>query len=495
MRAAASARWMGVFGCRGASVGATALLATVAWLGGSSVAQAAPPNTMPVWRLQARFLTSGVGDANTDDSVNMQLNGSNVTWLDSGRDDHERNSDETFDLRTDGISTLADIDFFRLEKKGSDGWAIRQLQLLVNGQPIYVDDFASTPLWIDEGDGHAPVFLNDDSFLRQRGEWINYSVPARPSVVPARDTERRLEALVGDWKHGSSGTNFIGGDRGVEIFTKTTDTWRVDLDLEDEKQWPYPDLEFDVDFDLRVTCSGGRPSFSVANVNTDASWPETDGGSVSFVRWDLAPRLDDMMKNFTFAWCPSIVLASNADLHFNRRTPPWGDLPVFDLVDTLAPIGLHITTGGEIKPDTKASFVATLKSTLKQDEKVELYFALPAESVLLESEIDVQGEKESYRIEAKVEQREDGSSSVILSDTLRAGSLTRYALPLLYKSGKGEVPIQTIIQPLGDETAARVTAAEAVTWFEFGADLVTPLVTSIAQSRYVDELGKDEPVK
>lgn len=88
----------------------SAVLATFAWLAAAGVAQAAPPNTMPIWRLQVCFLTANVGDAGTDDWVKVELNGANRTWLDSGRNDHERNTDETFDLRTEGIYTLADID-------------------------------------------------------------------------------------------------------------------------------------------------------------------------------------------------------------------------------------------------------------------------------------------------------------------------------------------------------------------------------------------------
>ena len=74
----------------GSSLIASAL-AFAAWGGGLTVAQAAPPpNTMPIWRLQVRFLTADVGDAGTDDSVKFELNGGNITWLDSGRDDRER---------------------------------------------------------------------------------------------------------------------------------------------------------------------------------------------------------------------------------------------------------------------------------------------------------------------------------------------------------------------------------------------------------------------
>jgi hypothetical protein len=477
------------------SVAARTLLATMAWMGTASVAGAAPPNTMPIWRLQVRFFTLNIEDAETDDSVMVELNGANRTWLDSGRDDHERPSNETFDLRTEGINTLADIDFFRVEKTGSDGWALYEMQLLVNGAVIYIERFSlSSPLWLDNEDGHARVFLNDDYFMRQRSQWINYTVPVRPDVVPVRDMERRIEALTGDFVHGASGTNFIGGDHGVEMFTTSTDTWRVDLDLEDEKQWPYPDLEFDVDFDLTVACASGRPRFTVSNVNTDASWPEDDGGSVNFAASQLAPRLNDMMKNYTFLPCPSIVLSSAGDLHFNRRLPPFV-LGEFELTDSVAPIGLHVNTGGEIKPEGKNTFVATVKSTMKTDEKAEFSFELPPQAVLLDRVIGVQRGAESYRIAVKPEQRKDGSSRIAFSDVLRAGSLARYILPILYKSDKGSKgQIKTVIQPLDERTAARVTALEAVTWYEFHPDRVVALVTSIAQSRYVDD-EPEQPLK
>jgi len=481
--------WFGVATC-------TLLLTTAsAWSGTASVAQAAPPDSMPVWRLQVRFVTSNADYANTDDSVKVELNGANRTWIDSGRDDFERNKDETYDLRTEGINTLADIDFFRVEKGGSDGWALRHMQLLVNGVAIYAESFG--PLWLDNDGGHSRVFLMDDYFMRQRSNWANYAVPVRSNVVPVRDMERRIEALTGDFVHGASGTNFIGGDHGVEMFTMSTNSWRVDLDLEDEKQFPFPDLEFDVDFDLTVSCVNNRPRFTVANVNTDASWPEDDGGSGSFAAFSLAPRLNDMMKNYTFfRRCPNIVLAPNGDLHFNPRFPPIGDWLQYQLVDTCAPIALHVSTGGETKPDGEAMFVATAKSTLKQDEKVEISFELPPQVVLLDTVIEVQTGKETYKVEVTLDERKDGSSRVAFSDVLIAGSLARYTLPLMYKSGKESTgQIKTVIRPLDEKTAATITELEAVSWFEFYSDLVVPLLTSVAHSRYIEDLPGKEPTK
>lgn len=459
-------------------------LTFAAWMGAASLAQAAPPDTMPIWRLQVRFITSGVDDAGTDDAVKIELNGTNRTWLDSGRDDHEGNSDETFDLRLEGINTLADIDFFRLEKVGDDGWAIRQMQLIVNNVPIYIEN--SGPTWIDSDDGWSNVFLNDDFFLRQRSQWINYVVPARQNPVPVFAMQRRVEALVGDWVHSASGTNFIGGENGAELATMATNAWRVDLDLEDEKQWPFPDLEFDVDFDLTVTCVNNRPKFTVTNVNTDASWPEDDGGSSSFAANQLGPRLTEMIKNYNFVPCPTIILASNGDLHFNRKFPPF-EIAEWELIDELAPFSLHVSTGGETKPGGTTTLQAAVKSTLKEDQKVQFSFDLPAQVALAGSAVQVQVGEKSYRIGVKSVQRKDGSSSVVFSDALISGVVARYNLPIVYKAGKDVTDeIKTVIQPLDAKIAASVTPVEASTWFEFHSDLVVPIVTSVAQSEYTD---------
>src|SRR5688572_12360966 len=113
---------------------------------------AAPPDTMPIWRVQVRFLTADVSDAGTDSEVWVQLNDNNKTFLDSGRDDRERGADETYELRLDGVNTLADIDFFKIQKSGDDGWAIRRMFLIVNNVAIFDESFPSSPLWLDNED-------------------------------------------------------------------------------------------------------------------------------------------------------------------------------------------------------------------------------------------------------------------------------------------------------------------------------------------------------
>jgi hypothetical protein len=450
---------------------------------------------MPIWRLQVRFVTANVGDAGTDDGVKVELNGANRTWLDSGRDDHERGTVETFDLRSEGIQTLSDLDYLRIEKEGSDGWAIRGMQLLVNGVVIYDEQFPAGPLWLDNEGGHARFYVIDDSFMRTTSAWTNYAVPVRSNVVPAKDMERRLEALTGDFLHDAGEVNFIGGDHGAELFAYATNTWRVDLDLEDEKQFPFPDLEFDVDFDLTVSCAAGRPNFTTANVNVDASWPEWDHGAGDFVSDAMGPLLSEMMKNYRFIpACPSIVLAPNADLHFNPAFPPFGEFPDALLLDSAAPIGLHVSTGGETALGVKSSFVATAKSTLKQDEKVEVSFELPPQVLLTDGDIVAQAGKRSYKVGAKVEALADGSTRVAFNDSLPAASLVHYTLPYQVKSsGETTGAIKTVIQPLDEKTASLITALTATTAFAFTDKLTRPGVTRIVHAQYVADLPKGLP--
>lgn len=469
-------------------------LATL-WAGHASVAQAAPPNSTPVWRLQARFVTANVDDSGTDDGVNIQLNGSNVTWLDSGRDDHERNSIETFDLRAEGINSLADIDFFRIAKTGSDGWALRTVEFLVNGVVIYRETFPGN-LWLDDSGGHSRVFFMDDSFMRQRSEWLNYVVPSRPNPVPVGDLEHRIEALTGDSLHYFSGPqmNFVGGDDGVEMFAMTNNSWRVDLDMEDEKQWPFPDLDVDVDFDLTVSCVSGHLRFTTSNINVDDTWPAYDGHSGGFVHWRLPPRLDEMMKNFTFVTCPDIVLAANGDLHLNRRIPPFDFPNSFEFADTVAPIGLHVVTGGDINVGTKGPFVASAKSNLKQDSKVAVSFDLSSQIVAIDGVVQAESGGKTYAIKAEVKENGDGSSRLTFTDELLAGAITRYTLQLLYTSDKEEAgAIMTVIQPLDEPTAAEVTALTAETRFAFSKGVVVPQGTHIYSAQYVADLPKEQP--
>jgi hypothetical protein len=155
-----------------------------------------------------QFVTSGADDAGSDDDVKIELNAGNRTWLESGFNDFEPGT-RTYDLRMEGINRLSDMDFFRIQKTGSDGWAIRHMSLIINGVPIFHEEFPSA-LWLDNSGGSSNVFFIDDFFMRQRAEWANYLVPERPNIVPIEDMRFRIAALAGDKAHASNRGSFRG---------------------------------------------------------------------------------------------------------------------------------------------------------------------------------------------------------------------------------------------------------------------------------------------
>src|SRR4026209_834967 len=124
------------------------VLTALAILLSAGQAQAAPPETMPIWRARVYFQTFNTSDGGSDDSVRVELGSSNGTWVDSPFDDWEIGSGRTYDLRLDGISSLSDIDYFRISKPGSGGWCIGRIRLLINGVALYDEQFP-VGLWLD----------------------------------------------------------------------------------------------------------------------------------------------------------------------------------------------------------------------------------------------------------------------------------------------------------------------------------------------------------
>lgn len=461
---------------------------------------AAPPDTMRIWRAQVRFVTANVADAGTDSSVKIELNGANRTWLDSGRDDRERNTDETFDLRLDGITSLGDIDYLRIEKTGDDGWAIGRMYLIINERVIYQEDFP--PLWLDNEDGHARVYLIDDIFMRPRNEWASYSVPTRPNIVPLNDMRLRMEALSGDFatmdyaahhSHGYSGVLMAKfGSYSVEPYTLYNDTWRVDLDF--EADGTFFDLDIDADFDLRVACASNRPDFIVSNINVsttaDLDWDEADR-TRSFVANDMRPRLNQMMKNFSFLpFCPSIVLAPNGDLHFNPLLPPIGDvLTVLD--DSFSPVDVHVVTG-DIKSYAQADLTATVKSKLEKETEINLTFELPELIEAYDNLVEVNAGRERRYIDAKLVRNDQGGSALAFSDVLPAGRNTVYTLHLTYlPKVDGPQQVVTNIAP-GRDLEKVITPLRAVSYFQFAKETVLAEGTTILSSTYVEARDPDK---
>jgi hypothetical protein len=236
--------------------------------------------TRRVWRAQIEFHTASVDDANTDDSVSVQLNGTsgspsgNLTWVDYGRDDFERGDIFTYDLVLDGVTFLSDITQIHIAKTGDDGWCLADFKLIVNGVAVYSESLATSTSpcrWLDTEGGAIPSYSVNHDTLRAHPSWQAYIEPLRatldtsryPAVtatirIPRAETESRVESLIGDMIHG---TEAKWGHEYGRAYVEATQsgfphTVHIDLDLEAEvPYWFNPELDIDFDLQYDAACS------------------------------------------------------------------------------------------------------------------------------------------------------------------------------------------------------------------------------------------------
>jgi hypothetical protein len=306
-------------------------------------AKATPPESMPVWRAQLAIRTADVNEAGTDDSVKAQLNGSNVSWLDYARDDFPRNDYFTYDLTladvgnangSPNVSRLSDVRRLEITKTGDDGLCIRELMLIVNGKPIYREVFDSPGLWLDSDQERSRTYTVSYSKLRQNANWRAYPAPVYPRDLPRLITrgeiESRIESIIGTVIHDNKlYWDHIYG-RAVEVSKKDDGTLKVDLDLAAEVPGFNP--EVDIDFDLGVSCSGGRISMTLSNykVNVDSRWyaEVLTLGGYDAMDHILRAIIRGQLQSMTFAqetgqpFCPIIRIADSGDVHFDIPTLP-----------------------------------------------------------------------------------------------------------------------------------------------------------------------------
>ena len=468
---------------------------------------AAPSDTMPIWRAQVRFVTANVDNGNTDDTVKIALNVNNQTLLDSELNDFERGTDHTYDLRLDGISQLSDLDYFRISKSGSDGWAIQEMFLIINGRTIYHQSFAPL-LRLDNENGYSTVYFIDDYFMRPRSEWVNYVSPTRPSVIPVNDMRSRLESLLGD-QVDTTGSMSVQ-PTAVTLHTLNANTWRGRFHVVGEGiLWPFSHPSINTNFDLRVGCSSGRTTFSVANVSVDEDWGvEWRGNSMSyFTSNDLTPRLNQMMKNFSFGQCFTVgfVLSPNGDLNFNSiYAPPGGGvLGLAQRPANTVPLALSVSTDDEIPSFTSAALKTTVKSGLNENAEAEVSFDLPRQIVpdgmmiearTVHQETTKKGSNETARqITGQFTRSEDGRSVVSFRDRLAAGTDTEYIVHLIFGSDTNEFgQIITQVALTGTATGTKQPPLQAVSSFDFGSDIISSRGTFVQR---VAELTFDTPKK
>lgn len=251
-----------------------------------------------VWRIQLRIRTADVSDAGTDDPIQVRLTSPLVTfspngnqrWLDYGprfessypffRDDFARDRDFTYDLDQSFIRDLSDITMLTIRKDGSDAIGIAEVALLVNNEEVFNRMFgetSSTCLWIDDGDGHSPIYTIWLQELRADSRWQAFVAKDHlPTfTIPNSDLVSRLESLVG---HSMHGADFWWGEYHSPAWVEATfldeERLRVDLDLEGNApivQDPEIDINFDLHFTIACNQNAGTATLNVTSENMSAN--------------------------------------------------------------------------------------------------------------------------------------------------------------------------------------------------------------------------------
>ncbi|MEU9190644.1 fibronectin type III domain-containing protein [Streptomyces sp. NPDC048484] len=234
---------------------------------------------LPAWRVQFYLRVADVPDAGTGDSIQVRLqsplfnhapNG-NRTWLDHAprlvdtaplqwEDDFARGSAFTYDLRSQYISQLGDITMLTLRKVGTNAIAIAEFGLVVNGREVfrkYFGETQSTCLWLDEGDGHEPIFTVYHPELRASADWQSYvQTPAFPATFFSNEEiVSRFECIVGDVIHGTPAdwqkTRRPVRVRKVSVADEPFERLHVTLRLRGQADY-LPDPNITLGFDLKV---------------------------------------------------------------------------------------------------------------------------------------------------------------------------------------------------------------------------------------------------
>lgn len=256
--------------------------------------------SLPVWRVQLMIRTANVPDAGTSDPVRVRLNSpvlgyypsSNETWLDYGpratgvgwEDDFRRGGGFVYDLN---IGTeprfdmdVGDITMISIEKEGTDALGIAEIELRINGDPVFSRVFgetASTCMWIDDGDGYSPIYTVFHAELRAHRAWQAY-VSNRPDLLIAEiptlftkdEIVSRIEGLIGHFLHGKRAywDQKLESGGPVRVSRVDATALRIHLDLNVSVPGFDPTLDIDLDIRWTITChDDGTVDFSTRDEN------------------------------------------------------------------------------------------------------------------------------------------------------------------------------------------------------------------------------------
>lgn len=239
-----------------------------------------------VYRIEIRIVTASSEYDGTDNEVYVQLNSDDDHYfLDYGRDDFNRNSDLRFDILSEHIVKISDIDFIKLGVKRNDQWGIKKIELYLNNSPQPVFSHTYSPqIVLNHAQGKQDQFVISSSALRANDSWkkIQHNVALTVLPVPVKFSMIKsvVESLVGNQIHHSGDGNLQWGSTDdvntvwgdwVEGNYASSNKLHFDLDLEYAVSGA-PDAEIDVDFDLVFNCDDGKITIKTENVKTNCRY-------------------------------------------------------------------------------------------------------------------------------------------------------------------------------------------------------------------------------
>lgn len=148
-------------------------------------------------RIQITIHTSDLRYSGTDDPVSISLNHSNKTILDYPHDDFEVGSKFTYDLKTESISSLRDIEFIRIIKYGTNELRLDQISLLINGAIVYKKEWSNDGLVLDDepSEQYLEVTLLPAELNKDR--WVIVSSDSTRESILKDELALRLTGLIG----------------------------------------------------------------------------------------------------------------------------------------------------------------------------------------------------------------------------------------------------------------------------------------------------------
>jgi hypothetical protein len=252
--------------------------------------------------------------------VSARLNDYNLTWMDYGRNDFERNSVFSYDLVQDGsLAKLGDITMLRFSKTGSDGLCLRALTLYVNGVAICNLDYGPSGRWLDNDGTDRRTITLSSAALRAHPYWVNFPITVPARYLSRAELESRIEGIVGNEIKGQSVYWGHLYGRAVEVTKKDDRTIHVDLDLAYDLT-ALPDPEIDFDFDVSFSCSNGRVVLTIKNVkvNVETAWYVEVLGAIiwtELAEWYIGHRIETSIGTITRTlgtpYCPNMHVYSD----------------------------------------------------------------------------------------------------------------------------------------------------------------------------------------